>query len=115
MLPLSTDGMRQASRTFDFRAWLVVLVSFLGLALVFSSRASVGLMMPVWEQDPGWSRAFVSTVSAVGLLVMAIGSPLAGNIVDRHGPRFAYAGSFLLVGIAFLATAHIGSAGLLLV
>jgi MFS family permease len=87
------------------RAWLVVLISFLSLSLVFASRSSLGLMMPIWERDPGWSRPFVSTVSAIALILMAVGSPIAGHIVDRRGPRFAYSGALLLVGVALLTTA----------
>ena len=95
--------------------WLVVALSFAALSLVFASRASLGLMMPVWEQDPGWSRTFVSTVSATALILMAVGSPLAGNLVDRHGPRLAFSGALLLVGLAILATAGAGSPWALLV
>lgn len=97
------------------RAWLVVLLSFLSLSLVFASRGSLSLMMPVWERDPGWSRPFVSTVGAIALILMAIGSPAAGHIVDRRGPRFAYSGSLLLIGIAVLATAYTSSPTVLLI
>lgn len=96
------------------RAWLVVLLSFLSLSLVFASRSSLGLMMPVWESDPGWSRPFVSSVSAAAFVVMAFGSPLAGYIVDRWGPRVAYSGSLFLVGAAVLTTAGTTSPVLLL-
>ena len=89
--------------------WLVVALSFAALSLVFASRSSLGLMMPVWEQDPGWSRTFVSSVGAIVLVLMAVGSPLAGNLVDRHGPRLAFSGALLLVGVAILATAQAGA------
>ncbi|HEX7006699.1 MAG TPA: MFS transporter [Alphaproteobacteria bacterium] len=95
--------------------WLVVALSFAALSLVFASRASLGLMMPVWEQDPGWSRTFVSTVGALALTLMAVGSPLAGNLIDRHGPRVAYSGALLLVGFAVLAAAQASAPWVLLV
>jgi MFS family permease len=40
---------------------------------------------------------------------MAFGSPLAGYLVDRWGPRVAYSGSLFLVGTAVLATASTAS------
>jgi MFS family permease len=98
----------------ELRAWLVVLISFLSLSLVFASRSSLGLMMPIWERDPGWSRPFVSTVSAIALILMAFGSPIAGHIVDRRGPRLAYSGALLLVAAALLATAQTASPTVLL-
>lgn len=99
----------------SLRAWLVVLLSFFSLSLIFASRSSLGLMMPVWESDPGWSRPFVSSVSATAYVVMAFGSPLAGYIVDRWGPRVAYSGSLFLVGTAVLATAATASPIILLI
>ena len=110
----SPSGSPAVDPRTELRAWLVVLISFLSLSLVFASRASLGLLMPVWERDPGWSRPFVSTVSAIALILMAFGSPIAGHIVDRRGPRFAYSGSLLLVGAAVLATAHTASPTMLL-
>lgn len=98
----------------QLRAWLVVLISFLSLSLVFASRSSLGLMMPVWERDPGWSRPFVSTVSAMALILMAVGSPIAGHVTDRRGPRFAYSGALFLVSVALLSTANTASPTVLL-
>lgn len=77
--------------------WSMVVVGFLVLALGFSMRAALGLMMPVWEQELGWSRGFVSGVMSVALVVMAILAPLAGRLVDRRGPRVT-----LLLGLLAL-------------
>lgn len=111
--PGSPSGA-SARRATALHAWLVVVISFVALSLVFASRSSLGLMMPVWEQDPGWSRPFVSSVSAVALVLMAFGSPIAGHLVDRRGPRLAYTAALLSVGTAVLATAHTDSAIVLL-
>ena len=83
--------------------WLVVGVSFVALSLVFSVRSSLGLLMPVWELELGWTRSFVSTGGAVMLLVMAALAPISGYLVDRHGPRLLYAGGLAVVGLALLA------------
>ena len=88
--------------------WAIVALGFLTLALAFSSRQILGLAMPVWEVDPGWSRSFVSTGGAAALVTMAVVAPFAGNLVDRHGPRMLLAGgSFLIfIGLMVVATAE---------
>ncbi len=77
------------------RSVLVVGLSFVALALVFSARAALGLTMPVLEQELGWSRVFTSGAAAVALLVMAVIAPIGGRLVDKKGPR-----SILLLGLA---------------
>jgi MFS family permease len=95
--------MREIFRSNPY-GWLVVAVSFVALSLVFSTRSSLGLLMPVWEQELGWSRSFVSSGGAVMLLVMAALAPVAGYLVDRHGPRLLYAVGLTMVGLALAAT-----------
>lgn len=80
------------------RPALIVGISFLALALVFSARASYGLVMPLWEQEFGWTRSFTSATAATALLVTAIIAPIAGRLVDRHGAR-----TVLLAGFSALA------------
>ena len=63
--------------------WLVVGFGFLVLALSYSGRATLGLVMPTVEQDMGWSRTFLSGTAAASLIVMAVLAPLAGVFVDR--------------------------------
>jgi hypothetical protein len=38
---------------------LVILLGFVALALDFSARAAVGLMMPIWKGELGWPRSFI--------------------------------------------------------
>jgi MFS family permease len=76
------------------RAIIVVALGFLALALAFTARAALGLAMPIWESELGWSRGYVSNVAAVALLIMAVASPVSGFILDRKGLRFT-----LLLGL----------------
>jgi MFS family permease len=67
--------------------WFLVGFGFLALALSFSARAALGLVMPVWGVELGWSRSFVSGTGVVALIVVACVAPLAGRMIDRRGPR----------------------------
>lgn len=82
--------------------WAVVAFGFLALALAFSTRATLGLVMPIWAQELAWSRSFVSGSAASALLVMAAVAPFAGHLVDRHGVRATLALGLSFVGIGCL-------------
>lgn len=86
--------------------WAVVCFGFLALALAFSARATLGLIMPVWSQELGWSRSFVSGTAAMALLVMAAVAPFAGRLADRHGVR-----ATLAIGLAFVGAGCLIVAG----
>jgi len=84
------------------RAIIVVALGFLALALAYSARAVLGLAMPIWEEQMGWSRNYVSNVAAIALLVMALVAPISGYLLDRRGLRFT-----LLVGLVAVCLSSI--------
>lgn len=84
--------------TRNTRAVYVVGLSFLALALTFSARAALGLVMPLLEEEMGWTRSFTSGAAALALLVMAVIAPFGGRLVDRQGAR-----AILLIGLGTLA------------
>ena len=90
---MDTDQNRAAM------TWSVVTIGFLALALAFSARATLGLVMPVWEAEFGWSRSFVSGVGAAALIAMAAVAPFAGAMADRRGPLPTLALGLLAVGL----------------
>ena len=73
-------GQRASSRLLP---WAGVGFGFLVLALSYSGRATLGLVMPTVEQDMGWSRTFLSGSAAASLIVMAVLAPLAGYLINR--------------------------------
>ena len=91
------------TRTPSLLPWLLVGFAFLALAISFSARATTSLVMPVWEQELGWPKSYVSTTISVTLLIMAGLAPIVGRMVDRHGPRVLLAGGLVLVGLGCLA------------
>ncbi len=85
------------------KGWIVAGALFVMLGIVITGRNSLGLMMPFWQQDLGWSYGFVATAGAVMLTVMAVVAPAGGVLLDRFGARAVYATGMTLIGIAFIA------------
>jgi len=94
-------------RVPNLYGWLVVAVSFAALSVAFSARSSLGLAMPVWEQDLGWSRGTASLGGALALVTVGMVAPIAGNLVDRFGPR-----ALLALGLAASGGGMIAVAGM---
>ncbi len=97
----------QPENNLASRAVIVVTLGFLALALTYSARAVLGLAIPIWETELGWSRGNVSNIAAIALVIMAIIAPLSGVMLDRKGLRFtlliglvAVSASCLIVSIA---------------
>ena len=82
----------------NWRPWLMVGLSFLALALTYSTRATFGLVMPLLEEELGWTRSFTSGIAATALMMTAILAPLGGRLVDRQGAR-----AVTLLGMGLLA------------
>ena len=78
--------------------WFTVGLGFVALAIAFSARATLSLMMTTWIRELGWSRGLISGIAAMALVVMAAITPLAGRLVDLQGPR-----NVLAAGLALLA------------
>lgn len=96
-------GPRVASP--NVQGWLIVTVCFLALSASFSARSILGLTMPYWEQELGWSRSFVSTGGALALVAMALVAPVAGNMADRFGARRLLIAGLLITGLGMGLTA----------
>lgn len=107
--------LRIRSRSSSFLPWLVVSFGFLALALAFSARATLGLVMPIWAQELGWSRSFISGAAATALLVMAAVAPFAGRFIDRQGVRVTLALGLALVGFGCLIVSATSNAIVFLV
>lgn len=84
--------------------WMIVALCFLGLGIAMSARSALGLVMPVWESELGWSRSFVSAGGALTLIVVACVAPVAGNMLDRVGPRWLLTLGLIAVGCGLLLT-----------
>ena len=100
-----TISAQATKRSGELYGWLVVLVGFVVLSVSFSARFVLSPAMPYLEGDLGWSRSFVSFGGSMALVCMAIVSPIAGNLVDRFGPRVLMTMGLAAIGAGMAATA----------
>ena len=107
--PASGNFLTVSLRTNPY-GWIVVLVMFLAISMVSTTRASIGLAMPSLEQDMGWSKSFISTVVALALICMGLMGPVIGNLLDRWGSRVILLVGLVTTAFALTATSQIDSA-----
>ena len=69
----------------------------------------LGFAVPSLMKEWGLGRAAFGPVLALGLVGMAVGSPLAGYWGDRIGRRPALIGCLIVFGLATLATSFVSS------
>lgn len=95
------DRMTTIAETNARRGWVVVAICFVAMAFTFGARSSISMALPLWREEMGWTAAQSSMGASLVLLMMALGSPIAGNLMDRFGARIVIAcGLFgLAVGI----------------
>lgn len=92
------------------RAWATIGIGFAVLSLSFSSRSSIGLIMPSLEAEFGATRSLISSAAALGFGVMAVLSVTSGVLVDRFGPTRVLPAGLACLAACFLALALVPSA-----
>jgi MFS family permease len=90
----------------DLGAWIIVGFCFLVLAVSFSARSSLSLVMTSMEKELGWSRNQISNALALVQISMAIASPVMGNLVDRFSPRLLLSSGLAVIGFGILLTSQ---------
>jgi len=97
-------SLTQARKHQDLGAWIIVGFCFLALAVSFSARSSLSLVMTSMERELGWSRDQVSNALSLAQISMAVASPIVGNLVDRFSPRLLLSSGLAIVGGGILLT-----------
>ena len=85
--------------------WWIVFGSVLGLIVgnvtVLQFSASV-LMKPIMA-ELGWNRSMVSAAVLLGSVFAAVGTPIAGKLMDRHGIKRVTLAVITLFALAIAA------------
>ena len=74
-------------RTFIFYGWFIVAAGIISYALGYGARYSFSVIFPSLLTEFQWPRDTTAIMLSVHLLVYGLVAPLAGNLVDRIGPR----------------------------
>lgn len=71
-----------------YYGWYLLIVAVIGMAIASGvSFWVLGLYVTPLEEEFGWSRTLLQTGISISFLISGLGSPLAGKVVDRWGPR----------------------------
>ena len=91
-----------------FYGWVMVAVAFGVILLGAGTRAAPGALLLPIQTDTGWSTGQVTIAGAAGLLLLGLGGPVSGLLIDRFGVRRLTIGALAMtaagMGLSALAT-----------
>ncbi len=87
--------------------WVIVAICFVALAFTFGARSSVSMVLPFWQEELGWSGSHVARGASVVFCMMAIGSPIAGNLMDQYGARLVVSCGLLALALGVGGTSYV--------
>ena len=90
-----------------FYGWVMVAVGFAVILIGAGTRAAPGALLLPIQDDTGWSTGQVTIAGAAGLLLLGLGGPVSGLLIDRFGVRTTTVGALALtasgIGLSALA------------
>src|SRR5438128_5068047 len=81
-----------------FYGWIIVVVTFVTMAIGVNARTAFSLFFPPIVDEFGWERGVTAGAFSFGFLVSGAVSPLIGRLMDRAGPR-----ALMELGVALMA------------
>lgn len=84
------------------QAWTVVLSITLIMTVTSGARFLYGVVLKPVSEQYGWDRADLTIAVVINTVVLSIGQPIIGAVVDRFGSRLV-----LTLGVFFLGLAMI--------
>ena len=91
-----------------FYGWVMVAIAFAVILLGAGTRAAPGALLLPIQADTGWTTSQVTIAGALGLLLLGLGGPVSGVLIDRFGVRRLTIGALLLTaaGMGLSSLAH---------
>ena len=88
-----------------FYGWIMAAVGFAVILIGAGTRAAPGALLLPIEADTGWSTGQVTIAGAAGLLLLGLGGPVSGFLIDRFGVRRLTVGALMLTAAGMGASA----------
>src|SRR6185436_9489778 len=88
-------------------AWMVLGALTFCIFAAGGLRAVFSVYIKPIESELHWSRAALSNVAAVSLLLYGASGPFLGRLADRLGPRNIIAVSLVVVSIGSILSAFV--------
>ncbi len=103
--PAAVPGPATADAGRFRYGWIVLVVAAAVILLGAGTRAAPGALLLGIQADTGWSVAQISIAGAAGLLLLGLGGPVSGVLIDRFGIRRLTVGALLLTAFGMGASA----------
>lgn len=92
-----------------YYGWVIVTVCFLVMTLIGPMLASFSIFYVAILEDMKWSRADTALALSFYFIVSGLASPIAGDLVDRFGPRIVMPLGAVATAGAFLWTSQVST------
>jgi sugar phosphate permease len=92
-----------------FYGWYILAASFLILILDGGVRFSFGVLIKPLVSEFAWERGTITFAYTLNILVFGLCQPLAGNLLDRYGPRALFTASALITSLGLILTSQVES------
>jgi sugar phosphate permease len=93
-----TPAATPAVQPFRY-GWIVLAIAAVVVLIGAGTRAAPGALLLAIEGDTGWSAGQVALAGAAGLLLLGLGGPVSGVLIDRYGVRPVTVGALLLTAL----------------
>ena len=94
-----------------FYGWYIVAAAFVILFFNSGARYAFGVMFKPIITEFGWSRAAVSSVFSVNMVIFAVALLVVGKLYDRYGPKWVIIISTFFISAGLVLTSFMRSFG----
>jgi sugar phosphate permease len=88
-----------------FYGWVMVAVAFAVILIGAGTRAAPGALLLPIQSDTSWTVGQITIAGAAGLLLLGLGGPVSGWLIDRFGVRRTTIAALALTASGMAASA----------